>query len=869
MKRLLIIASVIVLVLLTAAMTVPYLVPSSVYRAQIEKSASTALGREVTLVGETKISVFPSISVKIGGAQVANPEGFEVANMIDAGELKGSVKLWPLLARKVEVSQITLSDATIRLERLADGRANWEFGTPGVAPGEEDPQDARGSGFTSTIGKAALNNTAIYFHDRQAKQQYTLTDFNALARLKALDAPFSSSGDGQLNGQAFEYDITLNSFESIFEAQPSELKLDLKTDLGDVNYDGAITLSETPEFDGSFRFSSASIGSQLAVLAPDLPIRGEAVESLAGNGTISGALGDISLRFQQADVKAVGLDGSYKGDIVLTDTIHLDGTFKINANGAERLLKADHAARSLLSTLGKVDISGTVRGEAVAPNFSDIQLAQRSELLTTDYSGDLSISDSQSIDGTLSLESKDFRALLASMDQVLPPGETLNSFSFSGDTSGTFTNITIQNARLALDDTTATGTIGADLRGSTPRIIADLSMAELDLTPLMGQSSDQPKHDPSLSQDWSDDPLALDSLNLINATVNISANRVILDQITLQDALLKTRLDDGRLSAIFRRDEEQPGFRAFSGNWSGDIVLDASGSTPRLTINALADSIAAQDMLGALTGFNRLIGLGDVLVDVSSEGNSLKALVNGLDGRFESDLSNGALRGINLAKLVRDSSNMTELLKSGDLTIASFREAFSPDAETDFSSFIGSLSFTNGVAQIQNLKLDNPVVAVTGSGSINLGTRMIDISLTPTIDLKAQRQGGTLALGDIPVPVRIYGSWANPKYGFDTAAIRSELTARARGRIADEIVDEVGGDLGNILGQVVGGKRPNQSPAQAEPGPAEEADSQTSTTPEAPPKSIEDEIKDRAIEGALGAIFGNQPEDEPAEPAPE
>ena len=315
-----------------------------------------------------------------------------------------------------------------------------------------------------------------------------------------------------------------------------------------------------------------------------------------------------------------------------------------------------------------------------------------------------------------------------------------------------------------------------------------------------------------------------------------------MDQITLPDALLSTRLDDGRLSAIFRRDDDAPGFKVFQGNWSGDLVLDASRSTPTLEINALADSIAAQDMLTSLTGFRNLNGLGDVLIDLNSEGTSIKALINGLDGQFQTDLNDGALRGLNLTKLVQKASNLQDLLSGGGLTVASFQEAFSPDATTDFSKFIGSLDITNGVATLTDLNIDNPVVGVIGSGQIDLGARTLDIRLTPRIDVAAAGEGATIGLSDIPIPVRVYGSWSSVRFGLDSSAVQAELTARLRNEAANEIADRLGGDAGAIIGGIIGGSSNNGA-----------------SDDEAP--SLEDELTNRA----LGALFGLRDDDEDEE----
>ncbi|MEL6860972.1 MAG: AsmA family protein, partial [Pseudomonadota bacterium] len=475
-------------------------------------------------------------------------------------------------------------------------------------------------------------------------------------------------------------------------------------------------------------------------------------------------------------------------------------------------------------------------------------LKQRSPDLSTDYTGGFSMGGNQSLDGMLDLKSDNPRAVLQALGTTLPEGDSLNSDAIEGRTEGTMLAPNLNAAELTLDDTTATGSVGADFGRAKPRFIADLTMNRLDLTPFLGSGSQQQDSDPSLNEDWDDTPLDLASLRAVDATVTIAASEVVMDQITLTDAKLATRLDDGRLSAAFRQDDDKPGFKVFQGNWSGDLVLDASRSTPTMQIEAVADSIVAQDMLSSLTGFTNLTGLGDVHIDLTSQGNSIKALVNGLDGKFETDLADGVLRGLNLAKLVQKGSNLQELLSSGSLSIASFREAISPEATTDFSQFLGSLDIANGVATLTDLKIDNPAVGVLGSGQIDLGARTLDIRLTPRVDVNAAGAGATFGVADIPVPVRVYGSWSNVRFGLDSSAVQAELTSRLRNRAANELANRIGGDAGGLIGEIVGA-----SPAGD--GASEPTES----------RDLEDELRDRA----LGALFGNSNRDQNSEENPD
>ena len=855
MKRLSAIIAAILAILVAAILIVPRFIPASVYREQIEKAATTALERDVSLEGEARLSVFPSISARIGGLKIANSPDFPGENMIEAGEIRGKVKLLPLLTGRVEIGEITLKDATIRLEKEANGSSNWQFGTSSDSDSE----------FNGGIDSLRLTNTSIYYNDRQAKSQYALTEFSGQARLTSLDAPFTSQGAGRFNGQAFDYKIKLSSFKSLGDLQPSTIDVELNTDYGRVAYDGALTLGETPLIEGAFDVDSDTIGAVLQLVPTDLPFKPGELKSLTARGQVSGPATTPQLDFSTLKIEATGLNLDYQGTLSMDGaTPGLSGAIDVSADRIDRLMTADNPQIALAAMLGKLDFAADVSGPLSTPVLSNIRFKQRSAALDTDYTGTISLADGGQFDGNLSTRSSDPRAVLGAFNVDLPAGQSMQSLSVDGNVTGNLKTVSLSNATLALDDMRATGSVGADLAGARPRVLADLDMQTLDLTPFLGAGADPADKTANLNQDWNDDPLALEGLRAVDATLDIRASKVIVNQVTLEDALLKTRLDDGRLSAIFRQDDDKPGFRAFKGNWSGDLVLDASRSTPSLSIEALADSVVAQEMLSSLTGFKNLNGIGAVHVDLTSSGNSIKSLVSGLNGNVESDVTNGILQGLNLAKMVRSAENLQGVLTGGNLTLAGFRDAISPDAETDFSSLVAGLSFTNGVASVTNLNLDNPVVQVTGSGAIDLGNRSIDIRLVPAFDKAAQGQASALQLNGVPIPVRIHGNWSAIKYELDAAYVAQVLARRATGQIGEDIADSIGGDLGNIVGGIVGGNTPRTTPP-AQPAPTEET--ATEPAPAEPPRSIEDELKDRAVEGALGAIFGREKSGEDEEEA--
>ncbi|MEM1390657.1 MAG: AsmA family protein, partial [Pseudomonadota bacterium] len=623
MKRVLIILGVIVGLLLLAAAIVPFLIPTSVYKAQIEKAATNATGREVVLEGDPSLSIFPSISVKIDGASVSNPEGFSADQMITAGEFKANVKLWPLFSSRVEVAQITLSDATVNLERLSSGEANWVFTPTGEA--QEDTSDAPETAETETdpaaapafetnIARARLRNANVYYNDRTTDTQYALTEVDIEARLTALNAPLISSGSGRLNGQAFAYDIDLDTVEDLMLARPASLIASLETDYGTVSYDGALTLGETPSVDGGFSVTSQTLSSLIAFFGADLPIRADALKRIDIEGRVSGPTTALLIDLSKTDLRAEGLELDYTGTINLAEIPSLNGRVALRADNPGQLLKPD-AQIAALGIVNDLNFTADVSGPAETPSLDNINLTHRGPLLDADYTGRLSLGGQGALNGQLSANSDDLRGLLGALDVELPDGDRLRSFSIKGNTSGSFEGLSLADITLDLDDLSATGKLGADISGARPKLTANLSMPRLDLTPFLG-TEDAPAQ---TMEDWDDTPLALDSLRMLDADLTLNAGEVVINEITLQDALLVTTLNNGVLRAIFRRAENQPGFRAFDGAWAGDMTLNASTAVPSVSIDATAEGVAAEKLFEALTGFNRLGGIGRVELDLSSE----------------------------------------------------------------------------------------------------------------------------------------------------------------------------------------------------------------------------------------------------------
>lgn len=842
MKRIGLIGGGILAIMLIAVAIVPYLIPSEVYKSQIEKQAEAALGRSVTLEGEAKLSIIPRIAARVDGVIVSNPEGYSAANMIEAGELRARVKFWPLISGRVEIAEISLVDANVSLQRLVNGSANWEF-EASKEPAEASVQST--ADFDAGIDRARLVNSSLSYIDGTTGDKYTLTELNALASMSALDKPLRFEGDGKLNGQAFDLSLDLTSVELITTGQQADVDISLQTDFGEVTYDGDVTLSDIPALAGDFSVKSDQLSAITNLAGLDSGVDLAAIGEIIAEGRISGKADALRIEFDRMTQSSDVMETRYTGLITLADDILLDGALDTDIGNAGQLLSI--LGLSGYSALEQVEFTGKLNGTSASLNISDASFSHNGRLLEINYEGDVAIGDTGKISGPLSASSKDLRGLLEAFGVELAPGETLRSFDLQGILSGNTSNVAIENLKLTLDDTEAEGTLGADLSSSVPVILADLDLPSLDLSPFLGD----PNAEGAQLTPWSTTPLALEGLRAVNADMKLRTTLLKLGNIDIENADMVATLSNGNFNA------DIASLNAFGGDWQGELQLDASRNTPRLAIDMNGANVAMTSVLSSFANLETVSGAGDFSFQARSTGQSLDALVRGLNGELKSNLADGAIKGFNVAQIVRSLGS----IKSG-LTNGSLNFGLSPEEETDFTEFNSALTITNGVANIDLMRVLNPAVLLDGNGRIDIANQTIDISITPSVDATGVGDLEMLKLNGEPfaLPFRISGNWLSPSVSIDSAAISKQLQARAVGEIGNRLSDELGGELGGLLGNALGGER--QTPATPDRQDQETDDQQApSKEPEETPQNIEDAVEN-AVEDlandALSDLFGRK-----------
>lgn len=193
MRKLLVGLGVLVVLLVAAAVIIPFAVPVEVYGARVAALVKQATGRELKIAGPVRLSVLPMLAVEANDVSFANMPGARTPDMVALKRLRLQVQLWPLLHRRIVVNRLILVRPVIALEVDKAGHPNWVFGptaAPSAAPAGSDAQPtAVGGGFGISglaLRKVQFSDGKISYFDQRTGKVEQLNGINMTLSLRSL-----------------------------------------------------------------------------------------------------------------------------------------------------------------------------------------------------------------------------------------------------------------------------------------------------------------------------------------------------------------------------------------------------------------------------------------------------------------------------------------------------------------------------------------------------------------------------------------------------------------------------------------------------------------------------------------------------------
>ena len=273
--------------ILAIVLAVPHLVDLPRVQALAAAHAGQALGRPVRFASAS-VRLLPAPRVELRGLEVAEDPLFGAEPFVTLERASLSLRLGPLVARRLEFGELRLERPLIRLVEGADGQLNVAslgamkgvaVPAPLTAPGREHLVKSAASGTSLQATRIVVEKGTVSFTSRaRGPAEYRIVDLDLRLR-----------GDGS--------DLTVAGQGTLTPGHVTVSLVDIVIGLG-----GARSLAEA-SVGGEVRFESDDVGPLVSTLVgPDLRVTGRMRGALRLGGDLASARASGPVQFSRAQI---------------------------------------------------------------------------------------------------------------------------------------------------------------------------------------------------------------------------------------------------------------------------------------------------------------------------------------------------------------------------------------------------------------------------------------------------------------------------------------------------------------------------------------------------------------------------------------
>lgn len=711
------------------------------YKAQIIKAVKDSKQRDLRLDGDIKLSFFPNIGASLSKVSLSEFRSDKEFAAIESARV--SLALLPLLRKQVVVDEVAVSGLKANLVMHKDGTTNIDdlLGQSGQKPEQQKPEQPKpgqqkdaSPAVKFDIASVSVEKTNLGYRDEGSGAQYAIRDLNLKTGRIAIGVPgkIEFSAGIQANQPRLDINTQLKATLTFdldkqkyqlqgLELQASGTALDISnlkvTASGDVSADLA-----TQEF----------AAKKFVLNASGVKLKENGVSASANVSGANVKRSGQSYKFETTlDAPSLNLTrDKYSGD-KLTLNAKMDGDFG-----------------NIVASMSLPGVEGNAQSFRVSALSLDLDMKQPDQAFKVKLSSPLS--------GNLKAQQFDLSDLRVAMNAT---GDKLPNKSVSSEMKG---SVQVDAHKQSVQANLAGGLLQSQIKAkfgvqgfADPAIKFDVELDQLDADLYLPKKSTATAAPQSPSQAKEpEQPLDLSALRKLNldGSLRIGALKVMNVKST------QLRVDVKALNGLVNINPISA--RLYQGSTNGSLSLNAQ-ATPSLAIIQNLNGVNVAPLAKDAANLDMLEGKGNVGINLTMRGNTISAMKKALNGHFSLNLTDGAVKGIDIDKKLLAAQAML----SGGGGVTSESLAANPGEKTIFREFKATFKVTNGVAHNDDLSLRTDLVRVSGAGDINIGNDSVAYLAKAAIARTADGKSG------ITVPVHVSGPYADLKYTLDYGAM--------------------------------------------------------------------------------------------------
>lgn len=717
MKKILkygLLGAVIVLVLIVGA--VSYFMATfnpNDYKPQIIQLVKDKQNRILKLDGDIKLTFFPSIGAKLDHISLSEQNSDKEFAAVESARV--SLALLPLLSKQVVVSEVGLIGVKVNVVKFKDGTSNLDD-LIGKQKGKEEVQPKAepktASAVKFDIAAVKIEKTELSYRDEGTGAQYALKDINLKTGRIANGVP------GKID------------FEAVIQA--NKPKLDIATKLQTtLTFDLEKSLYQVEDLDLQAKGSALDISNLL----------------IKATGGASANLATQEYSAKKLSVTANGVKGKNNFDASLNMPALNFTKDKVAAEKLTINANLDGELGKLIAALTLQDLQGDAKSFKSSGLVLDVDLKQPEQAFKLKMSTPLA--------GSLEAKQINLSSLVFA---VTATGDKLPNKSVSSEMKG---SVQLDAERESVQLNLAGGLLQSQVKAklalkgfSEPAIRFDVDIDQFDADLYMPKKTAAA---PVKSEPAPEKPFDLSALQKLNLEGSLRIGSLKVANVKSSKLRIDVKANKGQINV------SPLSANLYQGSINGSIAVNAAQAKPSFAIKQNLSGVQLGPLIKDAADLDMVEGKGNVSANLTTQGNTVSALKKGLNGTLALNLADGAIKGVNLTKLVHGAQNLGQ--GGGVQTLKP-----SADDKTEFKELKASFKVNNGVAHNDDLLVKSQSLRVTGNGDVDIGNSSINYTSKATVAESVDGKGGSLT-----VPVKLSGMFTDLKYSVDYGAIVADV----------------------------------------------------------------------------------------------
>lgn len=364
----------------------------------------------------------------------------------------------------------------------------------------------------------------------------------------------------------------------------------------------------------------------------------------------------------------------------------------------------------------------------------------------------------------LAIEVDEFspRKLMAALKQPFPVAtadpNALNKVALKATVKADPKNVAISNGQLNLDDSKLDFSLKAK-EFSRPNVGFNLNLDRIDLDRYLppGETekpAGEKKGKPTAETPAEKKPTDYKPLRRLIMDGQLKIGQLTVKKAKAQDILLKVTAKDGVINL------DPMKLNLYQGSVAGKGSLNVRKKNPRSQVNLKVNNVQVGPLMQDLMDKDILEGATQADIALSMTGDNAELIKKTLTGKGDLMFNDGAIKGVDLANMVRNVQAAVGLAEKG-----------AERPRTDFTELKIPFTMKKGVFDTPQTSLKSPFIRIIAVGTADLVKEVLQFRIEPKAVGTLKGQGDETQRSGVMVPVVVSGSFAAPQFkpDLDTA----------------------------------------------------------------------------------------------------